>query len=688
MKLPFFRSSKPATTAKTLISVPPPTPRTATPSHLAKTTPLDIIEDRASQPVRPPRLITPTPAPATADGDANACWISLPVASILSQLPSQLFVDGAQPLLAAATISLSTERVVPQLAGGKVTIALSELISLLPAELLRKNAAASAGRQTVLLPLADIVAALPVSQLSVNNETAVEIDSEEFDTIPGLFDADALEADATAATAAVEQPTVSEKPSVQPAIEPQPETEPETVATAPVAAPAPLRTEQQPWPSPAPARPDAPRQVSVRLRNLVALMPDRVFACSRADLWRATDLDSTVPLPVEPMLPQLATGRVSLPLAIVIKAMPQSLFVSPLPPVANEVLPVPLDEIIPQLPAELFGGPAGQLPCDQPEDAVLDIPDPFAERRPQPVNASATELSPVTEPPAEPLEAVAAPPAEILEDDSFNIFTERTAAAAPAAAAVPLTPEVAPEPDPVVSEIEPVAPAAETVAAVEPETPTAPVAEPVAPAASSALEAEGFVVDLNGCSAEELMRIEGVGPTLARRIVEYRNAHGRFRSLQDLRRVPGVGRKTFRALTGTPPRKLNRLLGVAHDNELSLQEIVNLTGAQPGLQGCILAMADGMCLTGKLPGGLDVETVSAFAPQLFKKVGRYVRELGVGQVRRFTLFTDSQPLTIFQAGAVYMIVIHDRKRYSKTALQRCERISREIARMCRQRAVV
>jgi predicted regulator of Ras-like GTPase activity (Roadblock/LC7/MglB family) len=115
---------------------------------------------------------------------------------------------------------------------------------------------------------------------------------------------------------------------------------------------------------------------------------------------------------------------------------------------------------------------------------------------------------------------------------------------------------------------------------------------------------------------------------------------------------------------------------------------VRLTNALPGITGCMLAMSNGLFLTGELPPQFDRETISVFAPQLFKKVGRYTRELRVGQIRRFTIFTDQQPLSIFRAGDVYLIVIHDTRHFSKALLRRCERISQEIARLCRQRAVV
>lgn len=53
-------------------------------------------------------------------------------------------------------------------------------------------------------------------------------------------------------------------------------------------------------------------------------------------------------------------------------------------------------------------------------------------------------------------------------------------------------------------------------------------------------------VDLNRASAEELDQIYGVGPKIARKIVEYRESErgGRFHSVQDLTHIEGIGAKT------------------------------------------------------------------------------------------------------------------------------------------------
>ncbi len=60
--------------------------------------------------------------------------------------------------------------------------------------------------------------------------------------------------------------------------------------------------------------------------------------------------------------------------------------------------------------------------------------------------------------------------------------------------------------------------------------------------------APGRRIDVNHASEAELDRLPGVGPILARAIVEWRRDAGPFRSLADLERVPGLGSKTVQRL--------------------------------------------------------------------------------------------------------------------------------------------
>ena len=53
---------------------------------------------------------------------------------------------------------------------------------------------------------------------------------------------------------------------------------------------------------------------------------------------------------------------------------------------------------------------------------------------------------------------------------------------------------------------------------------------------------------LGSATVEQLEQLEGIGPTLAERIVEYRAAHGGFRSLDQLAEVDGIGEQRLQAL--------------------------------------------------------------------------------------------------------------------------------------------
>lgn len=55
-------------------------------------------------------------------------------------------------------------------------------------------------------------------------------------------------------------------------------------------------------------------------------------------------------------------------------------------------------------------------------------------------------------------------------------------------------------------------------------------------------------LDLNRATAAELDELPGIGPVLAARIVEHRSRHGRFRRVDELLAVPGIGPKLLERL--------------------------------------------------------------------------------------------------------------------------------------------
>ena len=70
----------------------------------------------------------------------------------------------------------------------------------------------------------------------------------------------------------------------------------------------------------------------------------------------------------------------------------------------------------------------------------------------------------------------------------------------------------------------------------------------VVPVRGAAAESPGSQVHLSTATAEQLDEIDGIGPTLAERIVEYRDAHGGFGSIEELAQVDGIGEKRLATL--------------------------------------------------------------------------------------------------------------------------------------------
>jgi competence protein ComEA len=57
-------------------------------------------------------------------------------------------------------------------------------------------------------------------------------------------------------------------------------------------------------------------------------------------------------------------------------------------------------------------------------------------------------------------------------------------------------------------------------------------------------------LDLNSATAEELDGLPGVGPATAQKIVDYRQQHGPYRSVNDLDAIPGIGPAKIANLKG------------------------------------------------------------------------------------------------------------------------------------------
>ncbi len=69
-----------------------------------------------------------------------------------------------------------------------------------------------------------------------------------------------------------------------------------------------------------------------------------------------------------------------------------------------------------------------------------------------------------------------------------------------------------------------------------------------APAGSTTPAGSATSIDINSATAAELERLPEIGPTLAARIVEYREANGRFTTVEQLAEIRGISERMVEVL--------------------------------------------------------------------------------------------------------------------------------------------
>jgi len=73
----------------------------------------------------------------------------------------------------------------------------------------------------------------------------------------------------------------------------------------------------------------------------------------------------------------------------------------------------------------------------------------------------------------------------------------------------------------------------------------------------------------------------------------------------------------------------------------------------PGVAGALVALQDGLKVASQVPADLNADTLAAFLPQIFDRLGQSTRELRMGALNNVNFTVGNIPWKIFRVNAVY-----------------------------------
>lgn len=59
------------------------------------------------------------------------------------------------------------------------------------------------------------------------------------------------------------------------------------------------------------------------------------------------------------------------------------------------------------------------------------------------------------------------------------------------------------------------------------------------------MSSNSSIININTAGQAELMELPGIGESIANKIIAYREENGKFKTIEDIKNVPGIGDSKF-----------------------------------------------------------------------------------------------------------------------------------------------
>ena len=99
------------------------------------------------------------------------------------------------------------------------------------------------------------------------------------------------------------------------------------------------------------------------------------------------------------------------------------------------------------------------------------------------------------------------------------------------------------------------------------------------------------------------------------------------------------------------------LFNVPANTNWTASDLIKHTCMLEGVAGALIALEEGLVVAHQLPETFSSDSFAAFLPQIFKRIGRYVREMQLEETKELMIMTPKGPCHLFHRGKVFFAVL-------------------------------
>ena len=112
---------------------------------------------------------------------------------------------------------------------------------------------------------------------------------------------------------------------------------------------------------------------------------------------------------------------------------------------------------------------------------------------------------------------------------------------------------------------------------------------------------------------------------------------------------------------------------------LSIDRVVELCGALPGIKSCVLAHGAAVLASYNVPESIDLVSLSAHALEMLAAMRQSAAQMGIGAVPAVTIHAEKGPITFFHQDDLCLLVMHKDRGFVPGVREKLQKVVEYLA---------